>query len=57
MYRITIQHSQQGAPVLKLTTQTRKLARAAFLLGEENKLKVDVAVEVAARPVKFKGLS
>lgn len=54
MYKITIPHPKQGVPALELETSERKLARAAYLLGEENKLKVKVTVEVVAREVKFK---
>ena len=56
MFQIVVQHTQQGAPALKLHTEKRNLARAIALLGKENKVEVKVVVEVAPREVKFREL-
>ena len=56
-YEITLQHSQQDAPALKLNTISRSLARSLSLLAQENKLKVEVVAEARPRIVKFKGVS
>uniref|UniRef100_A0A6M3M346 Uncharacterized protein n=1 Tax=viral metagenome TaxID=1070528 RepID=A0A6M3M346_9ZZZZ len=42
---------------LNFKTEVKNLARAAKLLGEENKVEVTVTEEVKPRPVKFKGVS
>lgn len=54
MFHIVIPHNQQGQPALKLKTNTRNLARAARMLGNENGLEVKVTEEVEPRVVKFK---
>lgn len=56
-YEITLQHSQQGVPALKLNTISRSLARSLALLAQENKLKVEVVSEARPRVVKFKGVA
>lgn len=56
MFIVTIPHLKEGVPALVLKTQSRKLARAAYELGEENKLVVRVVEEVKPREVKFRGL-
>jgi hypothetical protein len=56
MYRITIAHPVAGQQPFRLTTQSRSLARSAALLGQENKLVVEVTAEAVVRVVKFKGV-
>jgi hypothetical protein len=57
MYKISIYDVAGKVAILKLVTKSRSLARSAALLGEENKLKVEVVAEVEPRTVKFKGVA
>jgi len=56
MYQIKVRHNVKDAPVLEMATESRHLARAMSLLGQENKLIVEVVVEAQPRVVKFKGI-
>ena len=56
MYQITIPHTDEKVPALKLKTEKRSLANAAAQLGKENGLEVKVVAEIAPREVKFKNL-
>ena len=56
LYQVTIPHTDEKVPALKLKTEKRSLANAAAQLGKENGLEVKVVAEVVPREVKFKNL-
>lgn len=57
MYKVSIYQKEVTNPALVLKTESRNLARSAYLLCRENGVRATVVREVEPVEVKFKGVS